>query len=80
MSLGGKLQHVVRTFWSDKWDRIVNSGFLDTKLEHLIHKVQQQPHKHSKYTWDDTILKRKGKIIIGTKCQGCFIGRDSLGM
>ena len=38
-----------------------------SKLHKLVDKIKlkQQPHKH--FTFDGTLLKRKGKVVIGTQ-------------
>lgn len=38
----------------------------DARMSKLCSKGQWQPLSHSKYTWDGIILRRKGKLVVGS--------------
>ncbi|GMJ10271.1 hypothetical protein HRI_004696300 [Hibiscus trionum] len=45
--------------------RVKNSWSNDDKLQKIITDLQGGSLKHHKYSWDEEILRRKGKILVG---------------
>ncbi|GMJ10321.1 hypothetical protein HRI_004701300 [Hibiscus trionum] len=46
--------------------RIKETWQADDKLRKMIKTKEEQPDKHPKYQWDGELLKRKGKLVVGS--------------
>lgn len=46
-------------------DTIKVSWARDTQIQLLINDLQQNPSSHPKFTWHNSKLRRKGKLVIG---------------
>lgn len=51
--------------WSDVWEQILNSYHNDSKLQQICANLQKDPQLHAKYSWDEHILRRKDKVVVG---------------
>ncbi|KAL3500124.1 hypothetical protein ACH5RR_039217 [Cinchona calisaya] len=47
--------------------KIKNTWQFDQKLSSIIHAEEQDPLSHPHYAWEQGILKRKGKIVVGAE-------------
>lgn len=50
---------------SDLYDQVRDSWLLDSSLQHIIKEIEADPLNHSKYSWQNDVLKRKGKLVVG---------------
>ncbi|GMI67905.1 hypothetical protein HRI_000459800 [Hibiscus trionum] len=51
---------------SEMLDKIKETWQVDDKLKKLIKTKEEEPDKHPKYQWDGELLKRKGKLVVGS--------------
>lgn len=51
----------------DLFTLIKDSWSSDSHLKTIINDLQNDPKSHSKYTWFNNELRRKGKLLIGNK-------------
>lgn len=47
------------------WDKILQAGLNDERLQKLSNELLQNPQSHPKYSLDGKFLKRNGKVVIG---------------
>ncbi|GJW35690.1 reverse transcriptase [Tanacetum coccineum] len=67
MDQGVVLLHMtISTVSTDVWDKVKNSWQNDVDAQQLIQSLIDHTHKVTKYTWEQNILKRKGKIMVGS--------------
>lgn len=68
-SHGELLQLSVSTISSDLWSLIKQEYVEDPKMVELVQLVQQHPREYPKYNWTEGVLRRKGKIVVGSALQ-----------
>ena len=51
---------------SELLDKIKHSWLQDSALVHLMHKLKQQAGIASKHTWQNGLLRKKGKLMVGS--------------
>lgn len=51
---------------SNIWAQIVESYSQDPYLQKLCQELQSQSHTHPNFSWDWVLLKRKGKVVVGS--------------
>ena len=54
---------------TDLFDRIQLTWTKDPQLVQLITQLQQGTKKHTKFTWQNQQLRRKGKLVVGNKSE-----------
>lgn len=66
---GELLQLAVSSVSSELWDLIKKEWEQDEKLRDLIEHIKLDPGRHPKYKWDNNMLTRKGKLVVGSTLQ-----------
>ena len=61
--------NAISVFNTDLLHRIKLSWVQDPAMVHLLHKAKQSQGTHSKYSWENEQLRRKGKLLVGANDQ-----------
>lgn len=57
--------HVISAFHTDLMDKIKTSWIQDASLQALIQKLSTNNGTYKKYTWHNSQLRRKDKLVVG---------------
>ncbi|GJV22942.1 hypothetical protein Tco_1375637 [Tanacetum coccineum] len=63
---GELLQLVVISVASNVWEKVKDSLKNDIDVENLIQSLVDHSYKGNKYNWINGVLKRKGKVVVGS--------------
>lgn len=50
---------------SPLYDKVRDSWLVDETFQKIVTELELDPLSHSKYTWQNQLLKRKGKLVVG---------------